>query len=202
MEFVELQRGDAKARWVRRRNIGWWDNLESLWRNRFPIIIPCHQHLQAGGHCHQLECQGGGAHLRQPQGCDGRQQSYQVRTDFCVKMLGLPGQCPVHLNYLNRNYKGWIKETLKGLLKGPRGEFRAWHWSKYKLVLLRGGVPICWPSFGPWSEGPQHGFARSSVWSVEEEASTGSSVTMQLGGSELWPGQKFSLRYKVSMTEF
>ena len=39
------------------------------------------------------------------------------------------------------------------------------------------------------------------MWSVEEEAGTGSSVTMQLGGSELWPGQKFMLRYKVSLAE-
>ena len=83
MEFVELQRGDAKARWVRRRNNRWWDNLESLWRNRFPIIIPCHQHLQAGGHRHQLECQGRGAHLRQSHGRDGRQQGHQVKTECC-----------------------------------------------------------------------------------------------------------------------
>ena len=65
----------------------------------------------------------------------------------------------------------------------------------------RGGVPICWPSFGPWSEGPQHGFARSSVWSVDEEARTESSVTLELGGTELWPGHKFRLRYTVSLGE-
>jgi len=66
---------------------------------------------------------------------------------------------------------------------------------------IRGGVPICWPSFGPWSEGPQHGFARSSLWSVDEESRTETRVTLELGGSELWPGQKFKLRYKVSLAE-
>ena len=22
---------------------------------------------------------------------------------------------------------------------------------------IRGGIPICWPAFGPWAEGAQHG---------------------------------------------
>jgi len=37
---------------------------------------------------------------------------------------------------------------------------------------IRGGIPICFPSFGPWSLGPQHGFARTSVWKREGEIST------------------------------
>ena len=39
------------------------------------------------------------------------------------------------------------------------------------------------------------------MWSVDEEARTETSVTLELGGSELWPGQKFRLRYKVSLAE-
>ena len=32
---------------------------------------------------------------------------------------------------------------------------------------IRGGVPVCFPNFGPWSNGPQHGFARNSPdWKV------------------------------------
>jgi len=27
---------------------------------------------------------------------------------------------------------------------------------------VRGGIPICFPNFGPWKAGPQHGFARTS----------------------------------------
>lgn len=34
---------------------------------------------------------------------------------------------------------------------------------------IRGGIPICFPSFGPWEHGPNHGFARiSSNWSVTQ----------------------------------
>ena len=35
---------------------------------------------------------------------------------------------------------------------------------------IRGGVPICFPNFGPWKIGPQHGFARNSRdWKVQSE---------------------------------
>ena len=37
---------------------------------------------------------------------------------------------------------------------------------------IRGGVPICFPWFGPGPEGlPQHGFARTSEWAVVSHAS-------------------------------
>ncbi|GAA5908267.1 glucose-6-phosphate 1-epimerase [Sporobolomyces salmoneus] len=45
-------------------------------------------------------------------------------------------------------------------------------------AAIRGGVPICWPIFGPPPEGnelyeklKQHGFARTSVWEFVEEES-------------------------------
>jgi len=63
---------------------------------------------------------------------------------------------------------------------------------------IRGGVPICWPSFGPWSEGPQHGFARVSQWQVKEGSLTNSSVTLVLDSSESW-SQKFQLLYTVTL---
>jgi glucose-6-phosphate 1-epimerase len=32
---------------------------------------------------------------------------------------------------------------------------------------VRGGIPICFPNFGPWKFGAQHGFARTSNdWKV------------------------------------
>merc|ERR1712223_1983985 len=35
---------------------------------------------------------------------------------------------------------------------------------------IRGGIPICFPSFGPWEYGPQHGFARNSKnWQIPSE---------------------------------
>ncbi|XP_013773811.2 putative glucose-6-phosphate 1-epimerase [Limulus polyphemus] len=34
---------------------------------------------------------------------------------------------------------------------------------------IRGGIPFVFPQFGPWSAGPQHGFARTSHWKLEKE---------------------------------
>ncbi|XP_053957853.1 uncharacterized protein LOC128863001 isoform X2 [Anastrepha ludens] len=32
---------------------------------------------------------------------------------------------------------------------------------------IRGGIPFVFPQFGPWSFGPQHGFARITRWNLE-----------------------------------
>jgi len=44
-------------------------------------------------------------------------------------------------------------------------------------AAVRGGVPICWPIFGPpnldnplFAQLKQHGFARTSVWQLEDHA--------------------------------
>lgn len=37
---------------------------------------------------------------------------------------------------------------------------------------IRGGIPLVFPQFGPWSLGPQHGFARIKRWSIENPAKT------------------------------
>lgn len=63
---------------------------------------------------------------------------------------------------------------------------------------IRGGVPICWPAFGPWSLGSQHGFARSSVWEVRSEEKQ--RVTFTLAESRAWD-QQFLLSYTVSLGE-
>ncbi len=48
---------------------------------------------------------------------------------------------------------------------------------------VRGGIPICFPAFGPWEFGAQHGFARSSnKWKMEmppaADESTGNVTTV------------------------
>jgi len=55
---------------------------------------------------------------------------------------------------------------------------------------IRGGVPVCWPWFGPRHDGkagPQHGFARTSVWDLAFAAVAGDEVhlTFTLGPSEV-----------------
>lgn len=49
---------------------------------------------------------------------------------------------------------------------------------------IRGGVPVCFPQFGPWEFGPQHGFARDSAkWKVEGEG--GASVDAATGDASV-----------------
>jgi glucose-6-phosphate 1-epimerase len=75
---------------------------------------------------------------------------------------------------------------------------------------IRGGIPVCWPWFGPHptdSTLPSHGFVRTAMWSVEE-TETGSEdggeaeVTLRLISSEetraIWP-HPFDLRLTVSL---
>ena len=61
---------------------------------------------------------------------------------------------------------------------------------------IRGGVPVCFPWFGPLAdrpESPAHGFARTSPWAVEslEGTEAGVTVILRLSSDEhtliLWP---------------
>lgn len=72
---------------------------------------------------------------------------------------------------------------------------------------IRGGVPICWPWFGPHatdSSKPQHGFARSSEWSViASDALSDGSTRLCLGlesdgTNPLW-SQPFELVFMVTV---
>lgn len=68
---------------------------------------------------------------------------------------------------------------------------------------IRGGVPICWPWFGPHPTDPkagQHGFARTALWDVI--ATSDNSVTLSLEASAetkaKWP-HDFRLTYTVTL---
>ncbi|GAA0286234.1 D-hexose-6-phosphate mutarotase [Psychrosphaera haliotis] len=63
-----------------------------------------------------------------------------------------------------------------------------WLWLSKQAVLdgskpIRGGIPICWPWFGPAlsQEQPQHGYARLVKWNIVsiEEDDSGVRITMQ-----------------------
>ena len=76
-------------------------------------------------------------------------------------------------------------------------------------VALRGGVPICWPWFGPATQQglPSHGFARNLPWTLKahNEDDNGVVLTFELQSNaetrQLWP-HDFTLlaRFKVGAT--
>ncbi|GAA4383301.1 hypothetical protein AB0I45_05615 [Brevibacterium sp. NPDC049920] len=49
-------------------------------------------------------------------------------------------------------------------------------------AAIRGGIPVCWPWFGPAST-PQHGWARLHTWDVEALAVDGTGAEVRLGFS-------------------
>ncbi len=74
---------------------------------------------------------------------------------------------------------------------------------------IRGGIPVCFPSFGPWQFGPAHGFARNSKeWVVEkgpmvDEKTSDVTVVLTLADSEetrnMWD-HKFKFTYTITLT--
>ena len=73
---------------------------------------------------------------------------------------------------------------------------------------IRGGIPVCWPWFGPHPRNTQlqsHGFARNALWEVVAASGNGPlSVTLELRDSDttraLWP-HPFVLSIQVELAE-
>ncbi|MEE2642564.1 MAG: D-hexose-6-phosphate mutarotase [Planctomycetota bacterium] len=88
------------------------------------------------------------------------------------------------------------------LWMSPLSEFDAKH-------PIRGGIPICWPWFGPHNhqpEFPQHGFARTSGWRVRAVLEMEGSTEILLGltsspqTAEFLDGE-FDARCRISLGE-
>ncbi len=72
---------------------------------------------------------------------------------------------------------------------------------------IRGGIPLCWPWFGPHPtdpEKPAHGFVRTQMWRLDEIVSSADGVVVALGLQSteatraIWP-HDFSLQLRVSV---
>ncbi|MCU1424498.1 MAG: D-hexose-6-phosphate mutarotase [Microbacteriaceae bacterium] len=68
---------------------------------------------------------------------------------------------------------------------------------------IRGGIPLCFPWFGPHPTGRQHGWARTSEWTLAEADEVGDDVRLILvlrdseeTRSSAWP-HRFEARYEV-----
>lgn len=87
------------------------------------------------------------------------------------------------------------------LFLSPRARFEAGQ-------AIRGGVPVCWPWFGPDPDGlgrPAHGFARQSPWTLRhamDEADGSTRLLFELVDSArtraLWP-HRFLLRLEMHL---
>jgi len=68
---------------------------------------------------------------------------------------------------------------------------------------ISGGLPFCWPQFGP-GEIQQHGFARNLNWKLLEEPSEGGACVLELSDTEatrkMWP-HAFRLEYRVELKD-
>lgn len=73
---------------------------------------------------------------------------------------------------------------------------------------IKGGVPICWPWFGPDPEGqnrPSHGFVRNRAWTVVSTSTISDSETQVVLGlvdteetQAIWP-QSFELKLEITV---
>lgn len=72
---------------------------------------------------------------------------------------------------------------------------------------IRGGVPVCWPWFGPDPQGlgrPNHGFARTRLWTLQHTATAEGTTRITLGLTDtpdtraLWP-HAFELTLEITV---
>lgn len=81
----------------------------------------------------------------------------------------------------------------------PAGD-RDWLWLSRRALFepgkaIRGGIPLCWPWFGPAPDAalPAHGFARTHRWTLEDITHAGNGAELRLALADdastrrLWP---------------
>ena len=139
---------------------------------------------------------------------------------FDVPLNVLYNNCMIkdELEYLEfSNNRSHLKLTLQGAhifefqVKGEEPLLFLSETAVFKKgVPIRGGIPICWPWFGPHPSDkhlPNHGFARVLLWeylSTEHISADKTKIILRLGSSEetlkFWP-HSFELRVEILMSD-
>lgn len=90
----------------------------------------------------------------------------------------------------------YIQQGIERLWLSPKSEFE-------QQRPIRGGVPICWPWFGPHendSSLPAHGFARTTLWHLSnlEESAESAAATLTLPSAH--PDYPLEAEYQIALT--
>lgn len=119
--------------------------------------------------------------------------------DVVVLELKSDTRCIVHL--FGATVVSWIRKGEECIFLSSKAKFD-------NKSAIRGGIPIVFPCFGPWAHGPQHGFARNSLWTLTTpptKCEDGTmSATFSLADNEItrqmWD-YKFKLHYNVVLSD-
>lgn len=139
-----------------------------------------------------------------------------------TKTFGIEGK--LGFTHINGDTVAWVSNGACAASVAVRGaQVLSWYPTGHAEVLwvsdvrpkspdrpMRGGVPVCWPWFGPNPEDPakpSHGFVRTRPWTVAGSACNAKSteLTLETGTSpadiELWPHRAMvSLRVVAGAT--
>ena len=116
----------------------------------------------------------------------------EIKNDSACGNIALQGAHIFHFARNNEEPLLWLSKT-----------------SDFKIgTAIRGGVPICWPSFGVNNPDlPQHGFARLGMWKLKNsqdiDANT-TQITLVLNDTQeslgMW-NYKFELALKITISD-
>jgi len=123
---------------------------------------------------------------------DNNYKYIEIKNEEAEAKIALQGGHIFHYKAANKKPLLWLSET--AIFKEGKA--------------IRGGVPICFPWFGPHASDetlPQHGFARTALWElveVKEETEKLTEVELKLESNDeylkIW-AYKFDVRLKISI---
>jgi glucose-6-phosphate 1-epimerase len=112
----------------------------------------------------------------------------EIRNQFALAKVALQGAHLFHYERIGSDALLWVSK---------RAYFE-------EGKAIRGGIPVCWPWFGPNEEDsslPQHGFARVSKWKVTEQQELKSGGTMVVLELERAWEYLYTLSLKIIVAE-